>query len=68
MFMPVHVNILGVLVHFMLKIKPSEFSYKQITIGYKNYVLLLEVYFLYSLLLAYWPPCQHVSTAFMHGE
>lgn len=55
-------------IHFTLKIEPSEFSYKQITIGHKNDVRLLGVYFLYSLSLAYWPPCKHMSTAFKHGE
>ena len=68
MFMPVHINMQGGLIQFTLKIEPSESSYKQTAIGHKNDVRLLGVYFLYSLLLAYWPPWKHMSTAFMHGE
>lgn len=70
MFMPVHVKMLGVLIHFTLKIEPSEFSYKQIAMGYKNddsetSWSLLSLQFITGLLSSL---CKHMSTAFMYGE
>jgi len=36
MFVPVHVNMLEVLIHLTLKTESSDLSYKQIAIGHKN--------------------------------